>query len=56
MAQYTEPYSITSIRNEILTSLEQKKNPILQQHIKKEFLWSVVAEKTLSVYKKVLNQ
>jgi glycosyltransferase involved in cell wall biosynthesis len=56
IAQYTEPNSIDSIRNGILSALHQPKNSILQNYVKKEFLWSVVAQKTLAVYKTVLNQ
>ncbi len=55
MAQYVEPYSVDSIREGIITSLNEKKNPELKEHIKKEFLWSRVAEKTLAVYKSVLE-
>ena len=55
MAQYVEPYSVDSIREGIITSLNEKKNPELKEHIKKEFLWSRVAEKTLTVYKSVLE-
>lgn len=55
MATYVEPYSVESISNGIIASLNEKKNPALQQHIKQEFLWSRVAEKTLAVYKSVLQ-
>ncbi len=55
MAQYVEPYSVESINAGIIKSLNEKKNPILKELIKKEFLWSSVAEKTLAVYKTVLK-
>ena len=55
MATYVEPNSVDSIRNGILQSLNGEKNSQLKEHIKKEFLWSRVAEKTLSVYKSVLK-
>ncbi len=55
MAEYVEPNSVESIRSGIITALNSKKNPTLKEHIKREFLWSRVAEKTLAVYKSVLQ-
>ena len=55
MATYVEPHSVESIRKGIIKSLNEEKNPLLKEHIKKEFLWSRVVEKTLSVYKSVLK-
>lgn len=54
MAEYTDPYSIESIVNGIQTALNRKKDSVLKEHIKKEFLWSRVAEKTLAIYKQYL--
>ncbi len=51
MAEYVEPTSAESIRKGIINALDKKKDVQLQTHIKKEFLWSSVAEKTLNVYK-----
>jgi len=56
MAVYTDPKSVESIRRGITDSVNQPKNPALKEHIKKEYLWSCVAEKTLKVYKKVLGK
>ena len=53
MAEYVNPYSVESIRAGIVASLESKKSNTLQQHIKNEFLWNRVAEKTLAVYKSI---
>ncbi len=53
MAEFVDPYDVTSVANGIHSALAKKKNSELQQHIKKEFLWSKVAEKTLSVYNQV---
>jgi glycosyltransferase involved in cell wall biosynthesis len=55
MATYVEPNSVESIRNGIIKSLNEGKNMLLKEHIKNEFLWSRVAEKTLAVYKSVLK-
>jgi len=49
-AEYVDPYSIGSIKEGIVKSLEMKKDSVLQEHIRQEFLWSVVAQKTLAVY------
>ncbi|MFA5833207.1 MAG: glycosyltransferase [Bacteroidota bacterium] len=54
MATYVEPGSVESIKSGIITSLNAQKKPMLKEHMKKEFLWSRVAEKTLAVYKQVL--
>lgn len=56
MAVYTEPESVESIRRGITDSLNKQKNPALKERIKKEYLWSCVAEKTLRVYKEVLGK
>jgi hypothetical protein len=56
MADYTEPQSVESIREGIINSLNRKKDYVLKEHIKKNFLWSCIAEKTLRVYKEVLGK
>lgn len=55
MATYVEPQSVESIKNGIIASLNSTKKTDLKEHVKKEFLWSSVAEKTLAVYKQVLK-
>ena len=55
-AEYVEPTSTASIRRGILDALQKEKQPLLREHIKKEFLWSNVAKKTLDVYKNVLDK
>jgi glycosyltransferase involved in cell wall biosynthesis len=54
MAEYVDPYSPASIRDGIVRALETRNDGTLKEHIKKEFLWSRVAEKTLAAYKKVM--
>ena len=54
MAHYVDPHSVVSIRDGILAALHENRNDRLMHHIKKEFLWSKVAEKTLAVYKRIL--
>jgi glycosyltransferase involved in cell wall biosynthesis len=56
LAEYVDPYDENSIRNGILRSLNNKKNSILREHIRREFLWSKVAEKTLDVYKTIVTR
>ncbi len=54
-AEYVEPTSWELIHHGITTALNKEKSSDLREHIKKEFLWERVAEKTLDVYKRVLN-
>jgi glycosyltransferase involved in cell wall biosynthesis len=54
-AQYVDPYSVESIRMGILSALNANRDKALQHHIKKEYLWRKVAEKTLAVYERVLK-
>jgi glycosyltransferase involved in cell wall biosynthesis len=55
MATYVDPYSVDAIRTGIITTLQQQKDDRLRNHIRREFLWERVAEKTADVYKKVLR-
>lgn len=54
-AQYISPHSISSIKNGILKSLNNKKSDSLKNHISTNYLWSKVAEGTLEAYKSVLE-
>jgi len=54
MAEYVDPYSVVSIRDGVRRMLERKKDPLLKEHIRSEFLWSRVAEKTLGAYRAIL--
>ncbi|HLP18126.1 MAG TPA: glycosyltransferase [Bacteroidota bacterium] len=55
LADYVDPYSPESIRDGIIRALNAHNDGSLKQHIKKEFLWSRVAEKTLAVYKTIAS-
>jgi glycosyltransferase involved in cell wall biosynthesis len=55
MAEYIDPHSVESIRNGVQKALNVSKNPALREHIKKEFLWQRVAERTAAVYRQVLT-
>jgi len=55
MVDYVNPGSVESIRSGILKALARKKNPVLREHIRKEFLWERVAEKTADVYREVVS-
>ena len=55
MAHYVNPHSIESIRAGIVAALNENRNSSLQHHIKKEYLWDKVAEKTLAVYHHTLS-
>jgi glycosyltransferase involved in cell wall biosynthesis len=56
MAHYAEPHSVESIRSAITLALSEPKTTALRDHIKREFLWSTVAQKTAEVYKRILSQ
>ncbi|MGD9200728.1 MAG: glycosyltransferase family 4 protein [Chitinispirillia bacterium] len=55
MAEYVEPGCKGSIRNGIIKALSKKRNLILKKYIIDNFTWPIVAQKTLSVYKTILN-
>lgn len=55
MAIYLDPYSIPSIEKGIRSAQEAGRNNRLQKHIKRNFLWQRVAEKTADVYRKILD-
>jgi len=54
-ADYCNPNQKKSMLNTISRSLNKPKTEHLSLHIKKEFLWDKIAEKTKNVYEKVLN-
>jgi glycosyltransferase involved in cell wall biosynthesis len=54
-AEYVEPTSWELIHHGITTALNNQRDNKLRDHIKREFLWERVAEKTLDVYKSVLG-
>lgn len=53
MAEYVDPSSPENIRAGIERALNAPKTGALKEHMKKEFLWSRVAEKTLAVYRSI---
>lgn len=53
MAEYVEPLSIDSIRGAVLRALQADKTDLLKEHIRGEYLWPRIAEKTVAVYKEV---
>ena len=55
LAEYVEPTSVELIHHGILAALNREKNSALREHMRQEFLWERVAEKTLHVYERVLS-
>lgn len=53
MAEYVNPHSADSIREGIEKTLQGKKDERLREHIRREFLWERISEKTANVYKEV---
>ncbi len=56
MARYINPYSVEAIRAGIISALNDTKSGSLKEHVKKEYLWSSVAEKTLAAYERTLRK
>ncbi len=54
-AEYLEPTSVELIHHAIVTALNKPRDHALREHVRAEFLWERVAERTAAVYKKVLN-
>jgi glycosyltransferase involved in cell wall biosynthesis len=50
MAWYVDPHSVDSIRRGIVNALGKPKDDRLREHVRKEFLWQHVAEKTAGIY------
>jgi glycosyltransferase involved in cell wall biosynthesis len=55
MATYVDPHSIDSIRNGVIQALQAKKSEGLREHIRREFLWQKISERTATVYREVLG-
>jgi glycosyltransferase involved in cell wall biosynthesis len=51
--QYVEPGSERSIKQGLLTSLEQQKTTELKEHIRNNYLWKHAAEKLVKIYASV---
>lgn len=54
-ADYVEPSSIASIARGIERALNRPKENTLREHIRKEYLWQRVAEKTAKTYEGILD-
>ena len=54
MATYVDPHSVSSIREGILQALDLPRDGRLRESIRRQFLWSEVATRTLDVYRRVL--
>lgn len=55
LALYPDPLSENSILQQVENSLNRKKNNDLKDHILKNYIWEVIAEKTEKIYHQVLN-
>lgn len=54
-AQYINPFSIKSIKDAIIKSLEQQKDNLLREYIYKHYLWSHAAQKLIDIYKRIIS-
>jgi glycosyltransferase involved in cell wall biosynthesis len=55
MAEYVDPGSVGSIRVGIRSALAKPKTFALREHIRRNFLWQKVAEKTAGEYRRALQ-
>ena len=55
MAQYVDPHSVDSIHAGIVKALEAKRDDRLREHIRRNFLWQKISEKTAAVYKTIVG-
>ncbi|MDD5085532.1 MAG: glycosyltransferase [Candidatus Omnitrophica bacterium] len=53
---YVRPNDPDGIRKTVIQVFESEKNGELQQHIRKNFSWEIVADRTLEGYKKLLGK
>ncbi len=56
MAHYVDPGSVESIRKGILSALQTPKTFKLREHIRQNFLWQKVAEKTALCYSEIVGR
>ncbi|WP_026475806.1 glycosyltransferase family 4 protein [Alkaliphilus transvaalensis] len=54
-AKYVDPKNIVSIEDRINEAWNQEKNHQISEYIKANYLWDIVAEKLLKVYKELLE-
>jgi len=54
-AEYPDPNSVSSIKQSIEFALNKKRTLDLSNHIIKNFIWPIIAEETLKMYKNVLK-
>lgn len=53
-ARYVNPASVSDIAQAIRQTLEDQPSSALREHIRREFLWEHVAEKTAAAYRQVM--
>ena len=56
MAEYVNPYSVNSIRTGIERALNRHKTSDLRKHVKDNFLWDKIAQKTIGIFEKLFNK
>ncbi|MBL7074572.1 glycosyltransferase [candidate division KSB1 bacterium] len=55
-AEYVDPYSEDSIYRGIITALNKRKNDALRNHIRENFLWGKIAQRTDEIYRMILKR
>ncbi|MEA2103242.1 MAG: glycosyltransferase [Candidatus Cloacimonadota bacterium] len=56
MVDYPDPHSIESIKNTIKNSLNKPKSNKLKNHIIKNFIWEIIVQKTIKIYKEIIDK
>jgi glycosyltransferase involved in cell wall biosynthesis len=56
LAEYVDPYSVNSIRAGIERALNRPMTPNLREHVKDNFLWDRIAQKTVAVFEYLLSK
>jgi len=49
-ALYPNPHDVNSITKDIIRSLDKPKTDVLKKHIMKNFIWEVIAKKSIEIY------
>jgi glycosyltransferase involved in cell wall biosynthesis len=55
-ARYVDPASVSSIRDGIVEVLGKKKGTDLREHVRRNYLWQTVAQRTAEAYRTVQGQ
>jgi glycosyltransferase involved in cell wall biosynthesis len=55
IVEYIDPYSVDSIKDGIVKTLNKSKDDVLKEHIKQNFLWDKISGETVNLYSEILK-